>query len=305
MGIMLQPLEIPSKPDAIDEGVYRWSDVVPPQSALTFAVLWDPEEDLVVFSQPDIRQEDFDKDISSHYLGLPPHEHLAELRSVTISSLASSPRSSRFDLLEEQHEDLFGPYSREQRSLRGMTQTSSTLGGLDVYLKGAALAKTHQHQPNYSILTFNTDLDLSLDPPCCETNANIYLTYLARGNFSQHGLPVSVPQVQRISGAWSSIESPTEEELALDRFMMDRYRKSSRTSTPTRRRRRLKKRRPSEVSTTGPRTSTYSPSSRRSPSPTLADFLVGTTRSMSALRDVWSCGKPKKIDRDDWVLVER
>jgi hypothetical protein len=122
--------------------------------SLAFVAVWDPADDVLFLSHPNSDQGSF----LTAKPGLYPSDPISELQSLNNPSVASSSRSSVcYQSVREDHGPLFSTMTLEQRSLRGMTQTSSTLGGLDVYLKGAALALTHRHQPVYSVLDFSTD----------------------------------------------------------------------------------------------------------------------------------------------------
>lgn len=43
-------------PPGTDERNSRWSDVIPPQTGLTFAAIWDPDDGMVTFSGPELRK---------------------------------------------------------------------------------------------------------------------------------------------------------------------------------------------------------------------------------------------------------
>ncbi|KAF8555619.1 hypothetical protein OG21DRAFT_1496184 [Imleria badia] len=118
----------------------RWSEVVPPKTALTFAALWDPEEGMVTFSgaallesesssgrssQPDIFDDDYsqfmslDRDIDG---GVTTDENTATL--ATFQDVFKA-------FLRHTHWD-----SREHlnsKAGQSATRASSTFDGLDVY----------------------------------------------------------------------------------------------------------------------------------------------------------------------------
>ncbi|KAF8152600.1 hypothetical protein B0H34DRAFT_726765 [Crassisporium funariophilum] len=133
----------------------RWSDVIPPQSALAFGFEWDQEDEMIDFSGADVLDHSPDT-LGDFYLQDLP---VSEMQSLNDPSRSTSQRSTTcYDQNMKDHQDqMCTSFSMEQRSLRGMTQTSSTLGGLDVYLKGAQLSRTHRHQPVYSVLDFSND----------------------------------------------------------------------------------------------------------------------------------------------------
>ncbi|KAG6335859.1 hypothetical protein ID866_3224 [Astraeus odoratus] len=50
-----------------DEDIeHRWSDIVPPKAALTFAALWDPDEGMITFSGARLLESDSCPDITAH-----------------------------------------------------------------------------------------------------------------------------------------------------------------------------------------------------------------------------------------------
>ena len=123
----------------------RWSEVVPPKTALTFAALWDPEEGMVTFSGAELLESEslsgrsshadmFDDDYS-HFLsvdrdvdgGVMADENtvaLATFQDVFKAFLRHTPWDSREHLITK----------AGQSAPRGLqTRASSTFDGLDVY----------------------------------------------------------------------------------------------------------------------------------------------------------------------------
>ncbi|KAN0085629.1 hypothetical protein V8E55_006763 [Tylopilus felleus] len=123
----------------------RWSEVVPPKTALTFAALWDPEEGMVTFSgaallepesssgrsqHPNVFDDDcsqfvsFERDIDG---GATPDENtatLATFQDVFKAFMRHTPWDSREHLNTKAGQS--GP--------RGLqTRASSTFDGLDIY----------------------------------------------------------------------------------------------------------------------------------------------------------------------------
>jgi hypothetical protein len=147
--------------------------VVPPDSGLTFAVVWDPEEkDILTFSaaelsestSPDSPDSPVDAyDNRSQVLTITP--------SVVPAEYARTPATMQF--FRENHDFLFAePTSFPDRPMRGRTQTSSTMGGLDVYLRGSMLAKAHNANRYYSCFQ-DLDGDFAFDP--CTSFGHMWL----------------------------------------------------------------------------------------------------------------------------------
>ncbi|KAJ8509518.1 hypothetical protein ONZ45_g8324 [Pleurotus djamor] len=135
---------------------HRWSEVIPPDSGLTFAVIWDPEDGLIAFTGAELL------DSSANYANSPtsPSEAFDNRSQVltlgTLSStnmLTETPTTLAF--FRDTHQHLFaGSRGRHDPSKRirhgARTQTSSTIGGVDVYLRGSLLGKVHKDQGHYS-----------------------------------------------------------------------------------------------------------------------------------------------------------
>lgn len=139
-------------------------------SAFAFVALWDPEKGIIVLSAVDTLDE-HDDPVESPATDMVhfPKSSGSDTESLSFYqsalSLAESFRSSEcYGALQSRHNTLFsGEAIPESQRRRGASQTSSTLGGLDVYLKGAALSTTHWHQPVYSFLNLNTDFQFPDD----------------------------------------------------------------------------------------------------------------------------------------------
>ncbi|KAF9482848.1 hypothetical protein BDN70DRAFT_874434 [Pholiota conissans] len=200
------------------------------KSMLAFVAVWDPADDILFLSHPNSNRAS----LLTPKTALYPSEPFSEQQSLNVPSVAPSSRSSMcYHNLRKDHESLFSTMNLEQRSIRGMTQTSSTLGGLDVYLKGATLAVTHRHQPVYSVLDFSSDFEFDASSVgVCEGRPEC--SYALRRSFLQLTTSRESP-----ADNWSTIESPTTEELQRMGNPFD--------SVKPRPGRRLKKRRPSEV----------------------------------------------------------
>lgn len=134
-------------------------------------MVYDPEQDFMAFSDANILG--FNSKQSSQYILAPHDAFLSRGATPRIHSCASE----YFDASETPIEEV-GNYTMEHKSVSGQTQTSSTLGGLDVYLRGASLAQTHRRQPIYSIL-LEFDADFHFDVKELGTTS-MYQIYLAR-----------------------------------------------------------------------------------------------------------------------------
>jgi hypothetical protein len=157
----------PSTPSTPYE--YRWSDVVPPQTALKFAVVWD-EEDIVVFSAgelEDSRTEDLcpnspsDADAYSQVLSL------GRSSTTPLSDKASTMmcfQENMGSLLDPSTPHRMSAMGFRRRRVVGRTQTSSTLEGLDVYLRGSLLGQAHRIGDRYYSCLEDLDGEFEFDP---------------------------------------------------------------------------------------------------------------------------------------------
>ncbi|KAF8970830.1 hypothetical protein BDZ97DRAFT_1753623 [Flammula alnicola] len=259
---------------------------------LAFVAIWDPEEDVVFVSQRDIDQ---DSDLASIHAPY-PNESISEFHTLDFPSVAPSMRSSIcYQILRDGHDPLFTSLTMEQRSLRGMTQTSSTLGGLDVYLKGAALSHTHRHQPAYSVLDFSTDFEFDPRPRVVSERDPDGVCHFGRRSALHLNTSLesttSGTDEDRFSISWSAIESPTVEEL-------ESMKKSS-DSLKSRSGRKLKKRRPGEVVIASP---SEVPDIPRSP--VISRSHCTRLSGKHIFRGVLGFGKLARRLEDDWVWVE-
>lgn len=140
-----------------------------PHLTRAFVAIWDPANDVLFVTHPNSHRGSSLAAKTELY----PSESISDLHSCIPSATPSSRSSFCYHFQgtdSEEEEPLYGPLTCEQRSLKGMTQTSSTLGGLDVYLKGQALSYTHLHQPVYSVLDFSSDF--YFDPRCVGSGQN-------------------------------------------------------------------------------------------------------------------------------------
>ncbi|PBK92468.1 hypothetical protein ARMGADRAFT_161402 [Armillaria gallica] len=125
----------------------RWSDIVPPKNALTFAVVWDPEEDMVAFSGAHLLDSEF-----------------TDVEPDCPTDASSFDASSTLAWFRNNHDFLFD--DEADRRTKGRTQTSSTIGGLDVYIRssriGMGCARTNSNK-HFSCLG-ELNRDIRFDP---------------------------------------------------------------------------------------------------------------------------------------------
>ncbi|KAF9497662.1 hypothetical protein BDN71DRAFT_1444477 [Pleurotus eryngii] len=145
---------------AIDEPTsnHRWSEVIPPDTGLTFAVIWDPEDGLLAFSGAELLGSPANYFPDSRPIS--PSETLdGQSQVITLKTLSSgnvlSETPATLAFFRDTHRFLFaGSRSRLSSTKRprhgARTQTSSTIGGMDVYLRGSLLGRAHKDQTHYS-----------------------------------------------------------------------------------------------------------------------------------------------------------
>ncbi|KAJ7166564.1 hypothetical protein C8R43DRAFT_986350 [Mycena crocata] len=144
---------------------HRWSEVVPPDSGLTFAVVWDPEEeDILTFSTAELSSFT-DRDPKSPDSPSDAFDSRSQVLTIGTSVIPASENTGTLEYFRDNANFLFAEsaYSPRDRPMRGRTQTSSTMDGLDVYLRGSMLGKAHN--ANRYVSCFQ-DLDdgFSFDP---------------------------------------------------------------------------------------------------------------------------------------------
>ncbi|KAF9066960.1 hypothetical protein BDP27DRAFT_1329746 [Rhodocollybia butyracea] len=178
---------------------HRWSDVIPPKTALKFAVIWNSDSDLVAFSPIELENSDSRTEdelfFNSSPLSPSPSDAYSQVLSFGQSDYRTMPlpdndidkQSASTTMLSYFRENIgdsvfldgnysppptstgSGPDTRRSKSkLRAFwarTQASSTLDGLDVYLRGPLLAQTHRFQHNrYESCFRNLDGEFEFDP---------------------------------------------------------------------------------------------------------------------------------------------
>ncbi|KAJ8583420.1 hypothetical protein M405DRAFT_828668 [Rhizopogon salebrosus TDB-379] len=115
----------------------RWSDVVPPNSALTFAAVWDPKDGMVTFSGALLLDSSDESEYSSGAI-TPPEIFDDDVSQVVTIEQASESGENTPTI--ETFQDVFKAFlhrvprnSRYHKHKRSNTLASSTLDGLDVY----------------------------------------------------------------------------------------------------------------------------------------------------------------------------
>ncbi|KAJ7811325.1 hypothetical protein B0H14DRAFT_2860268 [Mycena olivaceomarginata] len=154
---------------------HRWSDVVPPEAGLTFSVAWDPEgKDIPTFSAAQLSE--LGRDSRSPDSPSDAYDNRSQVFTITpsvalASEFAATPGTLQF--FRENQDFLFAEAAFfPDRALRGRTQTSSTLDGLDVYLRGSMLGKAHTTNRYYSCFQ-ELDGDFAFDP--CTSFAHMWM----------------------------------------------------------------------------------------------------------------------------------
>ncbi|KAJ7136670.1 hypothetical protein C8R44DRAFT_976185 [Mycena epipterygia] len=142
---------------------HRWSEVVPPESGLTFAVVWNPEEkDILTFSTAGFSESS--RNAQSPDSPSDACDNRSQVLTIGPSVVPPSENTATLQFFRENHDFLFGESTLfPNRPMRGRTQTSSTLDGLDVYLRGSMLGKAHNANRYYSCFQ-ELDTDFAFDP---------------------------------------------------------------------------------------------------------------------------------------------
>ncbi|KAH8825413.1 hypothetical protein DL96DRAFT_1613127 [Flagelloscypha sp. PMI_526] len=157
----------------------RWSEMVPPNSALTFAVILDDDLDPVAFSGAELLRTrnslDRTKSVDGPLDVTDGHSQILSVlaRSSTNPLSTIEPRTATLAYFQDVHGDLFHDSSpstqrvnftdNHNRPLDTRTQTSSTLEGLDVYLRGSLLEKAHGRNRHFSCFD-GLEGDFAFDP---------------------------------------------------------------------------------------------------------------------------------------------
>ncbi|KAF9262780.1 hypothetical protein L218DRAFT_381732 [Marasmius fiardii PR-910] len=150
----------------------RWSDVVPPNSGLTFAVVWDPEDEMVAFSGAELFQDgsqlspcssDSPTDAVSQILTIPFSENTGNYTG-TLQYFRENHEWLFNDYEEDGGRDRFRIRSRWSRLKLGRTQASSTMGEMDVYLRGSLMGVAHPDNTKFNSCFGGLDGKFEFDP---------------------------------------------------------------------------------------------------------------------------------------------
>jgi hypothetical protein len=138
-------------------------------------VAWDPEgKDIPTFSAAQLSE--LGRDSRSPDSPSDAYDNRSQVLTITpsvalASEFAATPGTLQF--FRENQDFLFAEAAFfPDRALRGRTQTSSTLDGLDVYLRGSMLGKAHTTNRYYSCFQ-ELDGDFAFDP--CTSFAHMWM----------------------------------------------------------------------------------------------------------------------------------
>lgn len=140
----------------------RWSDIVPPNSALIFAVLWDPKDEIVAFSSADLF-DGLDDHAVSPDSPTDACDSYSQILTIGHSTIPLSENTATLAFFRDHHEFLFSNHTPITLDQFELGRTSSTLEGFDVYLRGSMFGRMHPRQRHYSFLGELAD-DIKFDP---------------------------------------------------------------------------------------------------------------------------------------------
>ncbi|KAJ7510673.1 hypothetical protein B0H11DRAFT_1955695, partial [Mycena galericulata] len=159
----------------------RWSEVVPPESGLTFAVVWDQEEsDILTFSSAKLSESKTPvRDPRSPDSPSDATDNRSQVLTIGTSLFPPSENTGTLQCFRD-HLDFAFAESKyfPDRPTRGRSQTSSTLDGLDVYLRGSMLGKAHNAN-RYASCFQDLEGDFAFDPRT--SFANAWMKYMKDG----------------------------------------------------------------------------------------------------------------------------
>ncbi|KAJ6462587.1 hypothetical protein C8R45DRAFT_527556 [Mycena sanguinolenta] len=221
-----QPPRTPNTPGTsiASSDDHRWSEVVPPEGGLTFAVVWDPEQkDILTFSTPELSQSNHVQSPDSPTDAFDSRSQVLTI-APSIVPTAGTATPATMQYFRQNHGFLFtDPKFFPDRPSRGHTQTSSTLDGLDVYLRGSMLAKAHNANRYYSCFQ-DLDGDFAFDP--CTSFGHMWMEgmkELMRDDVSDEGFfEGGLPMSSRFSGTTTStsnfvsVENEMDDEASAD-----------------------------------------------------------------------------------------
>lgn len=183
-------------------GDMRWSEMVPPDSALAFAVLWDDEGDQMILGGAELHRSSKMLDRTKSVDG-PLDVTDAQSQVLTMLTRSTpSPGTTGFEprsatLARFQHAHLFPDCNTPSPSTitngdatrSRHTQVSSTMDGLDVYIRRSMVGKPHDQNRHFSCFE-GLDTNFAFDP---------------RTSFDN-----------RFAKVYSDTETPQSEEVVID-----------------------------------------------------------------------------------------
>lgn len=151
----------------------RWSEVIPPDTALTFAIVWDADdEDMIAFSGAQLLDTPEPRKSLDSPSSVMETDGLSQILTIRPPSsfIPYSENTASMAFFRENADFLFSSSTRTpihaidpSRNYACRTQTSSTLDGLDVYVRGSLLGRAHHNHRYYSCLG-GLDADFEFDP---------------------------------------------------------------------------------------------------------------------------------------------
>ena len=142
---------------------HRWSEIVPSKSALTFAVVWGTDDEIVAFSGAELLDL-ADDDARSLDSPSDAYDNRSQILTIGTPTIPASENTATLAFFRDNHEFLFSTQTPTFGTYQqGGTRTSSTLGGLDVYARGSLLGKAHNNYRHFSCLD-KLDAGFEFDP---------------------------------------------------------------------------------------------------------------------------------------------
>ena len=142
---------------------HRWSEIVPSKSALTFAVVWGTDDEIVAFSGAELLNL-ADDDVKSLDSPSDAYDNHSQILTIGTPTIPASENTATLAFFRDNHEFLFSTQTPTFGTYQqGGTRTSSTLGGLDVYARGSLLGKAHNNYRHFSCLD-KLDAGFEFDP---------------------------------------------------------------------------------------------------------------------------------------------
>ncbi|KAH7925057.1 hypothetical protein BV22DRAFT_464685 [Leucogyrophana mollusca] len=293
----------------------HWSDVVPPKSALTFAAMWDPDDGMVTFSGArllDSRGEHQRREASPD----PFDEDYSQVVPVNEDAETFGENSATMATFQDAFKAFLHRVPRNSKQFsqhkHSNTLASSTLGGLDVYLRDPAVPMKRKTPHHYSCFdrldvepsfkagsTFGRVPNESrrvVDEGYCEDRVTAYEPANLKSRFSTTTTSTSnYIEVARFDKGYES-EDPTFHKVDTLRSG------ASPVTPPSSPRRRLKKRRPDVLSSPISPLSGSSTASCDSPLGTSPPTSPSGSEKSKCTNVVRRMGRGSSDE--DWVCIE-